>query len=67
MKTRLEVVAHLIEECSEVQHALAKLIRHGERPCWEGIQYDNVADAHREIRDVEKRIAEFREAFPEGA
>ena len=67
----------LIEECAEaalelgrIQHALTKVLRHGERPIYLGVQYDNVADAKRsigdlarEMRDVQKRIAEFTEAF----
>lgn len=63
---QLVAAAHLMEECSEVQKALAKFIRHGPRPFWNGVQYDNLRDVEFEFSDVVSAMHRFRHSLDRG-
>ena len=51
-------IGRLVEECGEVLQAVGKLVRFGARPIDQktGVQYDNIADLRRELRDLRHAI-----------
>ena len=56
---QMDSALHLIQELSEVQKAITKLLMFGERPYFQGVQYDNIEDIRNELEDVYKRAEEF--------
>ena len=52
---QMDSALHLIQELSEVQKAITKLLMFGERPYFQGVQYDNIEDIRNELDDVYKR------------
>lgn len=58
-----ELLTKIAEECAETIKAAMKFQRHGARPFFEGVQYDNFADVLTEWRQAGYYIAELNERF----
>lgn len=59
-KTADQKLAHIAEECAEFIKAYCKYQRFGARPLELGVQYDNIADMHRELNDIIEAIDRYK-------
>jgi NADH:ubiquinone oxidoreductase subunit F (NADH-binding) len=57
MTQREMLLIQLIQECGEVAKAATKALLHGDAPCFQGVQYDNIADIESEYIDVRATVA----------
>lgn len=56
---KLDLESCIIEESSELIKAFCKLHRFGERPLFEGVQYDNIRDIKTEWLQLAELMTEW--------
>lgn len=56
---KLDLESCIIEEASELIQAFCKLHRFGERPFFEGVQYDNLKDIKTEWLQIAELMSEW--------